>query len=152
MNPNPKNRLKCFSIILALFTATCSVNAQSDASVSRPNIVYILTDDMGYGDVHALNPGRCKIATPNLDSLCAQGMAFTDCHASSSICSPSRYSILTGRYDWRTRLQHGIITSDGEPLISRDRLTVAGFLKQHGYVTAALGKWHLGLLYDKKDF
>ena len=118
----------------------------------QPNIVYILADDLGYGDVHALNPDRCKIATPSMDRLCAEGMAFTDCHATSSICSPSRYSILTGRYDWRTRLQHGALPPDAPPLISRGRLTVGDFFKQRGYVTAALGKWHLGLLFDKKDF
>ncbi|HZI32707.1 MAG TPA: arylsulfatase, partial [Candidatus Binatia bacterium] len=74
------------------------------------------------------------------------------CHASSSICTPSRYSILTGRYDWRTRLQHGVLGGDGQPLIAPTRLTAPEFLKQHGYVTAALGKWHLGLRFDKHDF
>lgn len=144
--------MRLFSIFVALMQLFASVSCQSATSIAQPNIVYILTDDLGYGDVHALNPGRCKIATPNLDRLSAEGMVFTDCHASSSICSPSRYSILTGRYDWRTRLQHGILGSDAEPLIESGRLTVAEFLKQHGYVTAALGKWHLGMIFDKQDF
>ena len=65
---------------------------------AKPNIVYVLCDDLGYGDVQALNPARCKIATPNIDRLAKEGITFTDCHASSSICTPSRYSILTGRY------------------------------------------------------
>ncbi|HVM48738.1 MAG TPA: arylsulfatase [Candidatus Acidoferrum sp.] len=152
MNLNPKNLRRLFSVSLMFLAWVVSVHAEASASATPPNIVYILADDLGYGDVHALNPERCKIATPNLDSLRAQGMAFTDCHASSSLCTPSRYSILTGRYDWRTRLQHGVFNGESEPLIAPARLTVAQFLKQHGYVTAAMGKWHLGMRYDKKDF
>lgn len=139
-----------FSWMLAILAAP--VRAWSSVTTDRPNIVCILCDDLGYGDVHTLNPDRCKIATPEIDRLRAEGMSFTDCHASSSICSPSRYSILTGRYDWRSRLQHGALPPESEPLISPTRLTVAGFLQQHGYATAAIGKWHLGLLFDKKDF
>ena len=136
--------------MLATFTA--SIYAQSPKSANCPNVLYILCDDLGYGDVHILNPDRCQIATPNMDRLCEQGMAFTDCHASSSICSPSRYSILTGRYDWRTRLQSGVLGGESEPLIEPGRLTVAELLKQHGYMTAAMGKWHLGLSFDPHDF
>ena len=136
--------------MLATFAA--SIYAQSPASANRPNFVYILCDDLGYGDVHTLNPDRCKIATPNMDRLREQGMSFTDCHASSSICSPSRYSILTGRYDWRTRLQSGVLGGESGPLIEPGRLTVAELLKQHGYMTAAMGKWHLGLSFDHRDF
>jgi len=119
---------------------------------SRPNIVYILCDDLGYGDVHCLNPERGKIATPNMDQLRAEGMAFTDCHSSSAVCTPSRYSILTGRYAWRTHLQSHVLPGNGESLIEPGRLTVGEMLKQHGYTTAALGKWHLGLKFDKNDF
>src|SRR4051794_28963520 len=72
---------------------------------TRPNIVFILADDLGYGDVRAFNPDRCKIATPNIDALAAQGMRFTDAHTSSSVCTPTRYNLLTGRYNWRTKLQ-----------------------------------------------
>jgi len=111
---------------------------------NKPNIVYILADDLGYGDVSCLN-AEGKIPTPNLDRLAADGMRFTDAHATSSICTPSRYSILTGRYNWRSRLQAWIVGTFEEPLIDRDRLTVAGFLKQNGYNTACVGKWHLGL-------
>lgn len=110
-----------------------------------PNVVYILCDDLGYGDVHALNPERGKIPTPNIDRLITEGMTFTDCHAGSSVCTPTRYGILTGRYAWRTRLQKGVLGGMGEPLIAPDRLTVPMLLKRHGYATAALGKWHLGL-------
>ena len=109
-----------------------------------PNIVIILADDLGYGDVRAYNPARGKIATPHLDRLAAEGMRFTDGHSSSGVCSPSRYTLLTGRYHWRTRLQSGIVGVFGEPLIAADRLTVPGLAKRQGYRTAAIGKWHLG--------
>lgn len=143
--------MRRISITLASLIFATSLSAQS-TSADHPNIVYILCDDLGYGDVHALNPDRCKIATPNIDRLGTEGMIFTDCHASSSICSPSRYSILTGRYDWRTRLQHGVLGGDSEPLIEPGRLTVAGLLKQNGYTTAIIGKWHLGLQFDRDDY
>ena len=128
--------------------ATLRLAAAADPPAARaPNLVYILCDDLGYGDVHYLNPDRGKIPTPNMDRLGAQGMAFTDCHASSSVCTPSRYSILTGRYCWRTRLQKYVLDGDSPPLIAPDRLTVATLLKRHGYATAAIGKWHLGMTF-----
>ena len=111
---------------------------------AHPNIVYILCDDLGYGDVQSLNPLRGKIPTPHLDQLVAQGMTFTNAHAGASVCTPSRYGILTGRYSWRSRLQASIISVFDAPLIAADRLTVPGLLKQHGYHTAGTGKWHLG--------
>lgn len=114
-----------------------------------PNIVYILFDDLGYGDVHCLNPEHSKIATPNMDRLAAQGMVFTDAHATSSLCTPSRYSILTGRYNWRSRLQDGVLDAYGETLIAKDLLTVPALLKQNGYATACIGKWHLGWRWPK---
>ncbi len=115
------------------------------AENSKPNIVFILADDMGYGDVQCLNPQRGKIKTPHLDKLASQGMSFTDAHSGSSVCTPTRYGLLTGRYAWRTRLQRGVLDgTDDPPLIAGDRLTVPAFLKQHGYTTAAIGKWHLG--------
>jgi arylsulfatase A-like enzyme len=112
---------------------------------SRPNILYVLCDDLGYGDVHALNPERGKIPTPNIDRLASDGMAFTDAHSSSSVCTPTRYGIMTGRYNWRTRLQSGVLGGFSPPLIDADRLTVPKFLKQHGYHTGCIGKWHLGM-------
>ena len=108
------------------------------------NIVVILADDLGYGDVRCNNPERGKIPTPNIDRLAEQGMRFTDAHTSSGVCSPTRYALLTGRYHWRSRLQAGIVGYLEKPLIAPDRLTLAGLLKQHGYRTAAVGKWHLG--------
>ncbi len=114
------------------------------ATGSRPNILLILADDLGYGDVQCYNPQRGKIPTPNIDRLAAQGMRFTDAHTSSGVCSPTRYTLLTGRYHWRTRLQAGIVGYLERPLIAPDRLTLAGLLKQHGYRTGMIGKWHLG--------
>ncbi len=109
-----------------------------------PNIVFILADDLGYGDVRALNP-QGKIATPHLDKLAADGMAFTDAHTSSSVCSPTRYGVITGRYNWRSRLQKGVLGGLSPRLIEPGRLTVPGLLKQHGYHTGCVGKWHLGM-------
>lgn len=111
---------------------------------ARPNIVLIFADDLGYGDVQCNNPERGKIPTPHIDRLAAQGMRFTDGHSSSGVCSPSRYALLTGRYHWRTRLQSGIVNVFGAPLIAPDRMTIASLVKQHGYRTACVGKWHLG--------
>lgn len=111
---------------------------------NKPNIVVILADDLGYGDAQCYNPQRGKIPTPNIDRLAVQGMRFTDAHSSSGICSPSRYALLTGRYHWRSRLQSGIVGVWERPLIAPDRLTIAGLVKQQGYRTAAIGKWHLG--------
>jgi arylsulfatase A-like enzyme len=117
----------------------------------RPNIIYILADDLGYGDVQALNPDRGKIQTPHLDRLASQGMTFTDAHSGSSVCTPTRYGLLTGRYAWRTRLQKGVLDGgNDEPLIAADRLTVPGLLKRHGYHTACIGKWHLGFIAEEQ--
>ena len=114
---------------------------------TRPNIVYFFVDDMGYGDASCLNPeGRIK--TRNIDRLAREGMIFTDAHSSSAVCSPSRYSVLTGRYNWRSVLQEGIVGPYGDPLIAEDRLTVPAFLKRHGYHSACIGKWHLGQGWD----
>lgn len=122
---------------------TRPVAAQTTAG-ERPNIVYILADDLGYGDVKCLNAGG-KLATPNLDRLAAQGMIFTDAHGSSAVCTPTRYGILTGRYNWRSRLQSGVLNGYSPALIKPGQLTVAALLKEQGYQTACFGKWHLGL-------
>ncbi len=114
---------------------------------TRPNVVYFFVDDMGYGDASCLNPDS-QIQTPHIDRLAEEGMVFTDAHSSSAVCSPSRYGLLTGRYNWRSHLQQGIVTHYGDPLIAEDRLTVAGFLQRHGYHSACIGKWHLGQGWD----
>ncbi len=114
------------------------------AADTKPNILVILADDLGYGDVRCNNPERGKIPTPHIDKLAAQGMRFTDGHSSSGVCSPSRYTLLTGRYHWRTKLQSGIVGVFGDPLIAPDRMTIGSLAKQQGYRTACIGKWHLG--------
>ncbi|MEO6741971.1 MAG: arylsulfatase [Chthoniobacteraceae bacterium] len=135
--------MKLIPQLLAVLLASLCVHRAS-AVESKPNIVVILADDLGYGDVQCYNPQRGKIPTPNIDRLASQGMRFTDGHSSSGVCSPSRYTLLTGRYHWRTKLQSGIVGVFKEPLIAPDRLTIASLAKQHGYRTAAIGKWHLG--------
>jgi len=136
-------RTNTFRLVL-LAAILSSALAHAASTPSKPNIVVILADDLGYGDVQCYNLQRGKIRTPNIDRLAAQGIRFTDGHSSSGVCSPSRYALLTGRYHWRSRLQAGIVGVFGEPLITPDRLTIAGLAKQHGYRTAAVGKWHLG--------
>ncbi len=136
---------RCSSLKLFSLVVLASAGCGQAVAAERPNIVYILCDDLGYGDVQALNPARGKIATPNIDRLSRQGMTFTDAHSGSSVCTPTRYGILTGRYAWRTRLQSGVLFGLSAPLIAPDRLTVAGLLKTAGYHTACIGKWHLGL-------
>ncbi len=116
----------------------------------HPNFVYILADDMGYGDVACLNPD-CAFPTPNLDRLGREGVAFTDAHSSSSVCTPSRYSILTGRYCWRTYLKRSVLGGTGLPLIEPDRPTVASLFRAAGYRTACVGKWHVGWEWAVKD-
>lgn len=116
----------------------------SSLLAAKPNFVIILADDLGYGDMHANNPERGKIPTPHMDQLAAEGMRLTDGHSSSGCCSPSRYTLLTGRYHWRTTLQSGIVGVWGKPLIAPDRLTIGRLAQQHGYHTACIGKWHLG--------
>ncbi len=112
-------------------------------TTTKPNIIYILADDMGYGDVSCLNKDS-KISTTHLDRLAAAGMIFKDAHASSAVCTPSRYSILSGRYNWRSLLKEGVSWGYDAPIIEPGRMTVASFLKTHGYNTACVGKWHLG--------
>jgi arylsulfatase A len=120
--------------------------SRAAAPPERPNIVYILADDLGYGDVRCLN-GDARIATPNIDGLAAHGMVFTDAHSGSAVCTPTRYGILTGRYAWRSRLKSGVLGGYSPPLIEPGRLTVARLLQGHGYRTACIGKWHLGLVW-----
>lgn len=130
--------------VAATALGTRLIPAAEQSLTNKPNILIILADDLGYGDVQCYNPRRGKIPTPNMDRLASEGMRFTDGHCSSGVCSPSRYALLTGRYHWRTRLQQGIVPVWGGPLIAPDRLTVAGLARQYGYRTGCIGKWHLG--------
>ncbi len=136
--------MKSFWIIALCLSAGIS----ADAAVQRPNVVIIYTDDQGVGDVSALNP-ESRFATPNLDRLVREGMTFTDGHSSDTVCTPSRYGLLTGRYSWRTRLKKGVMGAD-EPqgLIEKGRITLASLLRANGYRTGMFGKWHLGMQFD----
>lgn len=125
----------------ALLLTTNSLFAQKK---QLPNIVYILADDLGYGDITVNNP-ESKINTPFIDGLAKQGMRFTDAHTTSSVCTPSRYSILTGRYPWRSRLPIGVLRGYSRTLIEEGLPTVADLLKKNSYQTGVVGKWHLGL-------
>ncbi len=135
--------MSCYCLVL--FSILCCGIAVAD---DRPNIIFILADDMGYGDVQALNKNS-KIPTPNLNRLAADGMTFTDAHTPSSVCTPTRYGVLTGRYCWRTRLKRGVLNGYGTPLIQDSRTTVAEALQASGYWTGIVGKWHLGLGFAK---
>ena len=128
------------SVLLLALASSTSLHARA----SKPNIVIILADDMGYGDVRALNPSS-ELPTPNLDRLAGQGMTFTDSHSPSAVCTPTRYGLLTGRYCWRTRLKTGVLGGYSPPLIARSRATIASMLGANGYHTGAVGKWHLGM-------
>jgi arylsulfatase A len=127
------------TLLALLLCAAASLHA-----ASKPNIIYILCDDLGYGDVKALNADG-KIATPHMDRLAKGGMIFTDAHSGSSVCTPTRYGVMTGRYAWRTRLHSGVLGGLSPHLIAPGRETVASLLKKNGYHTACIGKWHLGM-------
>ena len=114
-------------------------------AAEKPNIVFILADDMGIDAVSAYNEKMGPIKTAHIDRLISEGMDFSDAHSGSAVCTPTRYGLLTGRYCWRTELKKEVLWDYGRPLIEKDRLTVAEFLRDHGYTTGMVGKWHLGL-------
>ncbi|MDF7808049.1 arylsulfatase [Pontiellaceae bacterium B12219] len=130
-----------------LMIGVLAISSAVLAGEAAPNIVLILCDDLGYGDVQCLNPEYGKIKTPCVDKLAGEGMIFTDAHSGSSVCTPTRYGLMTGRYSWRTTLQRGVVQGFAPNLIAEDRLTVADFLKAQGYHTAIIGKWHLNFQY-----
>ena len=131
-------------VIWIFFIAGCTLGAKQTALAdSKLNIVLILADDLGYGDLSVYNPSS-KIPTPYLNQLAAQGMRFTDAHSPSSVCTPTRYGILTGRYAWRTKLKQGVLDGYSPFLIEKDRVTLASLLRRQGYRTAGIGKVALG--------
>ncbi|MFK7852318.1 MAG: arylsulfatase [Akkermansiaceae bacterium] len=140
-------KIRTITTILAVFSSFLFHSRGSTSE--KQNIVIMLADDMGFGELSCLNPQRGKIPTPQLDRIAAAGMIFNDAHSGSSVCTPTRYGLLTGRYAWRTRLQKGVLTG-GESLIAKDRMTLADLLKPEGYQTAIIGKWHLGILFNGK--
>ena len=124
-------------------SVTSAVDATTQTKTSRPNIVFILADDMGYGDPGCYND-QSQIPTPNMDQLAEQGVRFTDAHSPSAVCTPTRYGVLTGCYAWRSRLKRGVLNGYSRNLIDEGRTTVASLLKGRGYQTGCVGKWHLG--------
>lgn len=129
-------QLTWLSVLSSLTTALAAQTTDR-----LPNIVLLYADDMGWGDLACQNP-ESKIPTPNLDRLAAEGTRFTDAHSSSGVCTPSRYAMLLGRYHWRKF--HGIVNSFDQPVLDNDRTTLAELLRERGYRTACIGKWHLG--------
>ena len=148
------SRSKHIFKVLCLITFTNIFTMFSLYASETPNIIIILADDLGIGDVQCYFPQKGKIPTPSADQLAAEGIMFTDAHTTSSVCTPTRYSLLTGRYNWRTVLQRGVYPQfGGDPLIAAGRPTIASFLKEAGYATAIVGKWHLGYeIHPPKDF
>ena len=140
-------QMKKSELVISLIAIT-AFNSCSEHEKTPPNIVIIYADDMGYGDLSYQNPNS-KIPTPNLDQLASEGMLFTDAHSSSGICSPSRFALLTGKYHWRR--QHNIVTSFGKPFFNESDITLPQVLKQNGYATACIGKWHLGWNWEFKN-
>lgn len=142
------DRIKVFPAFMLLFTGFFSVHSQGKEKL--PNILLILADDLGYGDVACYNP-ESRIPTPNLDKLASEGMRFTDAHSASTVCTPTRYSILTGRMEFRTGMK-GVFAGAGGPcLIEKERLTLPQMLRDKGYSTACTGKWHVGMTFLDKD-
>ncbi len=123
----------------------------SSAWAGQPHIVVILADDLGYGDLGCYNT-ESKVPTPHLDRLSREGMRFTDAHSASTVCTPSRYSLMTGRMCFRTGYRGGVFTGAGGPsLIEKDRMTLPGMLRDQGYATGCVGKWHVGMTFQTKD-
>ena len=144
-----KKKVKTSALVgLVFFSVIYIFSSAKDSNSELPNIVIIYADDMGYGDLNCQNPNS-KIPTPFLDQLASEGMRFTDAHSSSGICSPSRFALLTGMYHWRRR--HGIVGSFGKPFFKESDITLPQVLKQKGYETACIGKWHLGWDWEFKN-
>lgn len=127
-----------------------SIGGMAQTNQQAPNIIFILADDLGYGDIRAFNP-EGKIATPHIDRLAANGVVFTDAHSSSAVSTPTRYGVLTGRYNWRSILKSGVLGFYNKPLIPTDRTTLPVMLRSKHYRTACIGKWHLGMNFPTTD-
>jgi len=142
------SRKLCFVIGIAWLLLPFCCSAQQTGKA--PNIIFIMADDLGYGDVQSLTP-TSKIPTPNINKLAAQGLSFLNAHASAAVCTPSRYSFLTGRYSWRSERKEGVTWVWERPMIDSTQFTIAQMLKRQGYNTACIGKWHLGVDWPTTD-
>lgn len=138
-----RNRILCFCVAVFIASTSTAIGA-------RPNVILVLADDLGIGDISPTNP-QCKIATPNLQLLADEGITFHDAHTPSAVCTPTRYGLLTGRYNWRSRLARGVLSGTSNHLIPAERPTIANMLQDAGYHTAMIGKWHLGWDWSKTD-
>lgn len=135
---------------MSILLATCLALAAPEPDRTRPNIVVILADDVGYGDLSCY--GATKIKTPHLDRLATQGMRFTDAHSAAAVCTPTRYALLTGQYAWRHQPARGILSGVAPLAVPLDRVTIPKLLKQANYTTGVVGKWHLGLGEKQPDY
>ena len=131
-------------LLLLIASFLCGAAKQN----AHPNVIFVLADDLGIGDVSPTNP-ECKIKTPHLQKMADEGITFHDAHTSSSVCTPTRYGVLTGRYNWRSRLARGVLSGTSDHLIPAGRATVGHLLKRAGYHTQMIGKWHLGWDWDR---
>ena len=136
------------SLIACLFVTSAFLQPPS-ATAQHPNVIQVMADDLGIGDISPTNP-ECKIKTPSLQKFASAGMTFMDAHTPSSVCTPTRYGLLTGRYNWRSRLAEGVLSGTSKHLIPADRATLGHLMKSSGYHTAMIGKWHLGWDWKKK--
>ena len=139
-------RIFALLFVSALMLLACGEKSQNERTETEnkpPNIIFVLADDLGYGDIATFNSAG-GIPTPHIDKMAEEGMKFTDAHTSSSVCTPTRYGILTGRYNWRSRLKAGVLGGKSKALIPGNRTTVASLLNKQNYQTAFIGKWHLG--------
>ena len=137
-------------MFLAGVVAVFGLMPSALVAAERPNVIIVLADDLGIGDITPTN-SKCKIKTANLQTMADQGITFLDAHTSSSVCTPTRYGLLTGRYNWRSRLAKGVLWGESEHLIPADRATLGHLMQNAGYHTAMIGKWHLGWDWHKED-
>ena len=136
-------------IRLILFASITFLNADF-VNGGLPNVILIMADDLGIGDITPTNPNS-KIKTPHLQKMANEGMTFLDAHSPSSVCTPTRYGLLTGRYCWRSRIARGVLSGRSDHLIPKDRPTIGHLMRSGGYFTAMIGKWHLGWDWAKKN-
>jgi len=138
-----------FQVVTVLVSALLTGVRADRASAASPNVILVMADDLGIGDISPTNPD-CKIKTPHLQKMAREGLTFFDAHTTSSVCTPTRYGLLTGRYNWRSRLARGVLSGTSSHLIPEDRPTLGHLMRKAGYHTAMIGKWHLGWDWHKK--